>query len=120
MRGDAVGLDRVTLRAGIAALEGRRADAIAGYREALRGWAALGTAFDEALAVIDLATLLAPTDREMPEASAAIEAARETLVRLRAQPFLDRLDQGLGQPPERAAVPASARHERGDATIVPS
>jgi hypothetical protein len=120
MRGEAVGLDRASLRAGIAALEGRRADAIAGYREALRGWAALGTAFDEALAVIDLATLLAPTDREMPEAYGAIDAARETLVRLRGQPFLDRLNQGLRQPSERAAVSASASHVRGDATIVPS
>jgi class 3 adenylate cyclase len=119
MRGDAVGLDRTTLRAGIAALEGRRGDAIAGYREALRGWAALGTAFDEALAAIDLATLLAPTEREMPEASAAIDAARETLARLRGQPFLDRLDHGIRRP-ERAAVPASPTQVRADATILGS
>ena len=35
-----IGLDGATLRAGLAALEGRRAEAIAGYREALRGWRA--------------------------------------------------------------------------------
>jgi class 3 adenylate cyclase len=94
IRGQATELDRVTLRAGIAALEDRRSDAIAGYREALRGWRGLGLAFDEATTVIDLATLLAPTEREMPEASAAIEGARATLVRLGARPILARLDQG--------------------------
>ncbi len=61
-RGEAFGLDLVTFRAGLAALEGRRADAIAGYREALRGWHGLGCAFDEALATLDLAILLAPTE----------------------------------------------------------
>ena len=92
VRGEAFGLDLVTLRAGLAALEGRRADAIAGYREALRGWRGLGCAFDEALAALDLAILLAPTEREMPEAPAAIETARETLTRLGATPLLARLE----------------------------
>ena len=62
--GQAIALDRVTLRAGIAALEGCRADAVSGYREALRGWRQLGLAFDEAMAALDLAVLLAPTERE--------------------------------------------------------
>jgi hypothetical protein len=91
-RGEAIGLDRVTLRAGIAAREGRRTDAIAGYRDALRGWRALGCAFDEALAALDMGMLLAPTEREMAEAPAALEAARETFSRLGARPFLERLD----------------------------
>ncbi len=93
IKGQATELDRVALRAGIAALEGRRADAISGYREALRGWRGLGLAFDEALTVVDLATVLAPTEREMPEAPAVIEAARETLRRLGARPLLARLDE---------------------------
>jgi hypothetical protein len=95
-RGQAVGLDFISLRAGIAALEGRRPDAVAGYREALQRWRALGCTFDEALAVLDMAILLAPTEREMAEASGAIEAARETLVRLGATPLLARLDEGPG------------------------
>jgi len=92
VRGQAIALDLLTLRAGIAALEGRRSDAVAGYREALRGWRQLGLAFDEAMAALDLAILLAPTEREMAEASSSIEAARETLTRLGARPFLARLE----------------------------
>ena len=45
------------------------------------------------MAVLDMAILLAPTDRGMAEAPAAIEAARATLVRLEARPFLARLDE---------------------------
>ena len=92
IRGQAFGLDLVTLRAGISALEGRRADAVAGYREALRGWRGLGLAFDEALAVVDLAIVLVPTESEMAEAASVIESAREILAGLGALPFLARLD----------------------------
>ena len=74
---------------------------------------------DEALAAIDLATALAPTEREMPEAAAAVEAARETLTRLGAAPFLARLDAGpASAPPDagpssrRAAAPSSAKRRR--------
>ena len=59
-RGQAVALDLATIRAGIAALEGRRADAVAGYRDVLRGWRAAGLPFDEALASVDMATVLGP------------------------------------------------------------
>ena len=90
-RGQAISLDRATLRAGIAALEDRRGDAIAGYRDVLRGWRQLGCDFDESMATLDMAILLAPTEQEMPDASAAIEAARETLTRLGARPLLARL-----------------------------
>jgi hypothetical protein len=93
IRGQAIDLDRVTLRAGIAALEGRRPDAIAGYREALCGWRGLGLAFDEAMAALDMAIVLAPTEREMAEAPEAVRAARETLGRLGAERFLARLDK---------------------------
>jgi len=41
-RGKAVSLDKATVRAGIAALEGRTADALAAYREVLRGWHSIG------------------------------------------------------------------------------
>ena len=106
-RGPAIAYDLVSLRAGIAALEGRRADAIAGYREALRGWRSLGLAFDEAMTVVDLATLLAPTEGEMAEAGPAIEAARETLDRLGARWLIDRLDAGPTESPGRSnEVPA--------------
>lgn len=85
----------LTLRAGIAALEGRRGEAVAGYREAMRGWTQLGLAFDHAMAGLDMAVLLAPTEREMAEAPASVEAAAETLTRLGARPFLARLEAAL-------------------------
>jgi class 3 adenylate cyclase len=103
-RGQAVALDIVTLTAGVAALEGRRADAIAGYREALRGWQSLGLAFDHALTVVDMTILLAPTESETPEAPALVAAAREALRRLGGRPFLDRLE----------AAPITKGHDRGD------
>ncbi|HVQ23089.1 MAG TPA: hypothetical protein VMT36_07425, partial [Candidatus Saccharimonadia bacterium] len=104
VRGQAFGLDRLTLRAGLAALEGRRAEAVAGYRDALRGWQKLGCAFDEAMATVDMASLLAPTDQEMAEAAASIETARETLSRLGALPLLARLEAARTRPaPARSA-----------------
>jgi hypothetical protein len=71
---------------------------VTAYREALRGWRQLGLAFDEAVAGVELATLLAPSEREMAEAPAAIAAARETLERLGARPFLARLDAAVAAP----------------------
>ena len=91
-RGRAVTLDKATAHAGVAALEGRQSDALAGYREALRGWRQIGCAFDEALAVIDMVTLLGPTDAD---SLAEIDWARETLSRLGAQPYLDRLSAAV-------------------------
>ncbi len=118
IKGQATELDRVALRAGIAALEGRRADAVAGYREALRGWSALGLAFDEALTVVDFASLLAPTEREMAEASTVIRAARETLTRLAATPFVARLDR-TGAAIDGPAAPSAPSPSRtsGDVPI---
>ena len=69
-RGQALSLDLATIRAGIAALEGRRADAVSGYREVIKGWRAMGLAFDEAVSIVDMATVLGPSEREMPEAAA--------------------------------------------------
>jgi class 3 adenylate cyclase len=71
MSAQATALDVLTMRAGVAAVEGRRIEAVAGYRDALRGWKQLGCEFDEALAAVDVATLLKPTEREMPEAVTA-------------------------------------------------
>jgi class 3 adenylate cyclase/tetratricopeptide (TPR) repeat protein len=93
VHGRVADLRRLTIRAGLAALEARAAEALAGYRDALRGWRALRLPWDEALTVIDMATLLDPTQ---PEILAAGELAREFLSRVRATPFLARLDAALG------------------------
>jgi class 3 adenylate cyclase/tetratricopeptide (TPR) repeat protein len=107
--GLALEADRVCLGAGIAALEGRTVEALAGYREALRAYRQLGLAFDEALAGIDMAILLGPSEREAADVAAAIATARETLTRLGAAPFLARLEAAAsgGSPPaDRDAEPS--------------
>ena len=91
-RGGAIETDRLSVRAGLAALEGRSAEALAMYRDALRAWRDLGLAWDEALTAIDMATVLDPSE---PEVRAAAEAAREILGRLGARPFLERLEAAL-------------------------
>jgi hypothetical protein len=90
--GAALDVDRTTARAGAAALEGRGGEALAAYREALRGYRQLGLAFDEAAAVVDMATLLPRPERDSPEVRSAVEQARALLTRLGARPFLARLD----------------------------
>jgi tetratricopeptide (TPR) repeat protein len=94
-RGRAIDADRATIRAGIAALLGRTDEALGGYREALAAWRDLGLVWDEALCAIDMATLLEPA---IPEVKAAAEAARRTLVRLGARPFVERLDAAMSRP----------------------
>ncbi len=103
VHGPAVDADRKTIRAGIVALEGRPAEAITIYREALRAWRDLGLAWDEALCELDMATLLDPSE---PEVRAAAESAREILVRLGAKPFIARLDAATSRAP--AATVTSA------------
>jgi hypothetical protein len=102
-------LDVATIRAGVAALQGRAAEAVAAYREVLKGWRAAGLAFDEALAVTDMATLL-PQERVSAEFQTALAWARETLGRLGAKPILERLanaPQGRSDAPQsRPAEPA--------------
>ena len=92
VHGRVVDMDRRTIRAGLAALEGRTGDALAAFREALAGWRDLGSPWREALTAITMATLLEPSD---PEVRAAAESAREILVRLEAAPFIARLDAAL-------------------------
>jgi tetratricopeptide (TPR) repeat protein len=89
VHGPAIEADRSTIRAGIAALEGHGSEALGLYREALRAWRDLGLAWDEALCAIGMAILLDPGE---PEVDEAVDAGRTILTRLRAQPFLERLD----------------------------
>jgi hypothetical protein len=99
-------MNRRTIRAGLAALEGRPGDALAAFREALAGWRDLGSPWREALTAITMATLLEPTD---PEVRAAAEAAREILVRLGAAPFIARLDAALARSPDRTGQSTAVR-----------
>jgi len=93
VHGSVVELRRMTIRAGLAALEGRPAEALAQYREAVRGWHELGLVWDEALTGLDMAILLEPSE---PEVHAVAASTRQILVRLGARPFLERLDAAMG------------------------
>jgi class 3 adenylate cyclase/tetratricopeptide (TPR) repeat protein len=113
LHGTVVEADRLTIRAGIAALDDRAADALPLYREALRAWRVLGLAWDEALCGIDMATLLDPSD---PEVRAAAEAAREILIRLGAKPFLERLEAAMAKP---TRAPGSSSDATRSETVAP-
>ncbi len=109
-RGAALTLDQRTIQAGATALEGRTADALAMYREVLRGWRELGAAFDEALAVVDMVNFVGAAETDVRSAA---DWAWTTLSRLGAQPFLDRLEAGLANNGKVAAArPAATRQVR--------
>ena len=55
----------VTLRAGVDAAAGRRAEALAGYRMAMAGWREFGLRFDVALCGIDAVLLLGVDEQEV-------------------------------------------------------
>ena len=114
MRGPAIDARRSSIRAGLAALDGRGADALALYREGVRRFRDAGLPLDEALTAIEMATLLDPAD---PEVRAEAEAAREILTRLGATPLLRRLESAMGRSaPEQRRIPAEEASERSAAT----
>jgi len=90
--------ERLAIRAGLAALDGRPAEAIHLYTEALQALRELGLVFEVAQVTIEMATVLDPS---IPEVAAAIESARAILSGLRARAFLDQLEaaaQGQSSP----------------------
>jgi tetratricopeptide (TPR) repeat protein len=109
--GSIVAARRSTLAAAIAALEGHTADALALYREALRGWKGAGAVWDEALTGVDMAELLDPAD---PEVAEVIASTRAILERLRAKPYLERLEAAAAKAPS----PRKARSRAGGASLV--
>jgi tetratricopeptide (TPR) repeat protein len=78
-----------TVRAGIAALEGKTVEAMALYREALRGWRETNSVWEEVQTGLDMAELL---DRDEPEVASVVASTRAILERLGAKPYLARLD----------------------------
>ncbi len=111
LHGPAIEADRMTIRAGLAALDGRPDESLGLYREVVRAWRDLGLPWDEALVGIDMATLLDPSH---PDVLAAAAAAREILVRLRANPFIERLDAALGA---SATLGADATRREASASL---
>jgi len=70
--------------AALAALEGRRAEALAGFAEALHRWRELGLDFEAGLCALNWITMLGPSE---PDARAAGEDAGALFERLGAQPL---------------------------------
>ena len=101
-RGRALTRDIQSIAAAVAAVEGRTAEALGQYREAFSGWRALGLAWDEALAVVDMVQFLGADSADM---RAQVDWARATLTRLGAAPFLARLEAAVGG---AGAVPVAA------------
>ena len=95
---------RIAGRAAIAALEGRTAEAIAGYRDAIARHAELGSDYEVALLGLDLVHFFGATEPFLREAA---ERSRAIFERLEAKPFLARLDELLEAAP--AAAPRAAR-----------
>ena len=95
-----------TIRAGLAAAGGRKTEALALYRDAIRRWRDLGLVLDEALAGIDMVTLL---DVDEPEVRAVAENSRAILERLGAKPLLARLDAAMTRPSSSVATPEPTR-----------
>jgi hypothetical protein len=79
---------RTAVRAGIAALEGRRDEAIAGFRDALARLRAIGEDFELARTGLDFLLLVGPGE---PAARAAADEARPIFERVGARPYLERL-----------------------------
>jgi tetratricopeptide (TPR) repeat protein len=92
-----------TVDAGIALLEGRSADARAGYADAQRRWRELGLSFWLAMCQLDVAETGAMEPDERRRAAAE---AREIFERLRAQALIDRLDAALAAGGEARQVAA--------------
>jgi tetratricopeptide (TPR) repeat protein len=88
-------VDRARIAAGIAALEGRGAEALTGFLDAIRAYEGMSLPFEAAAAAVDMAVVLPDAVGGSPAAAAAIASGRETLTRLGAKPFLDRLDAAL-------------------------
>ena len=96
---------RIWASAAVAALEGRKADALAGFRDARARLQALQQSFDAALSVVD-ATVLLPDE---PEVQGWAAEARILLEELRAKPYLAKLDEALAsvQKPSTSALAES-------------
>ncbi len=97
---------RAWIHAGIAALEGRSDQAIAGFADALDRYEAIRWGFLRAIAALDFVAMVGPDE---PHARSAADDARTLFESLRAAPFLGRLDSVLsGKTPPIAPRAASA------------
>jgi class 3 adenylate cyclase/tetratricopeptide (TPR) repeat protein len=88
---------RMSLRAAVATLEGRRQEAVSGFREAIRGMHDLGSNLHASQIGLAFALAVGPSN---PEGLAAAQEAREFFARVGARPWVEMTDAVLsGQEP---------------------
>jgi class 3 adenylate cyclase/tetratricopeptide (TPR) repeat protein len=92
MTGRVVAAGRSETEAGVAALEGREADAVGGFLDAMRRWRELGARYALALAGLGMVTMLGGRH---PEARQAADEARGIFTALGAEPYVRLLDNAL-------------------------
>ena len=109
-RGRANSADRTTIEAGIAALEGDREGALAGYRAAAAAFHDLGLAWDEALLAMQAAVTIGPMH---PEVAAWLANGRSILARLRATPIMAQLESLAAMAPASPASSLDAARREG-------
>jgi class 3 adenylate cyclase/tetratricopeptide (TPR) repeat protein len=95
---------RREIEAALAALDGRRAESLAGFIDAIRRWHELGAEFEAAVCALNLVVMLGTT---APEARTAADEAAALFSRLEAQPLLERLNEASSR--TRPSAPATAR-----------
>jgi tetratricopeptide (TPR) repeat protein len=106
-----------TMRAGMAAAEGRTTEALALYRDALRRWRDVHGPWDEALTGLDMAILLDPAE---PEVAAAIANSRSIMERLGAKPYLEKLDAAVARFGGPTKTPAARSTAAAQAEVTAS
>ena len=107
-RGAWIEAARATVRAGLAALEGRREDAVGGYQEAARRWRDQRWLPGLGFTQFEAALLLGPDE---PLGQLAAQEAREVFTRLGATPLLERLETAVSRPAGPRA-PSARRPQR--------
>ncbi len=105
---------RLGLGAGVAALESRRDEALAGYREAVRLARQLSLPTTAAELLLDAVYVFGPDD---PETSGFADEARAQFMAVGAKAQLDRLDEAMSTTSRRASARAGARPAGEGATI---
>ncbi len=104
-RGRVIDVERLTIEAGIDALEGRTAESVSGYRRALSIWGEMGLPWDQAWATWTAVEVLGPS---VPEARAWGAAARNILEQLDAHAVIAHLDRALGTEGAAPSRPVAA------------
>ena len=106
-RGRAIGADKAVIAAGLRALAGESAGALAGYRAAMATYRDLGLAWDEALLGLEAALVLGADDAEI---AAWADRAQVVFAGLGARPMLALLDRATasGVPAAQTPVAESA------------